>query len=99
MWFRGLEETTQHLFFNCHVTHVTRFLWNALFIIFNFQPPKDTTHLFGSWLNSFARNVRNKVIVGLIAMCWALWLSRNDAIFNRTNMYKFLLDWALVLVI
>ena len=58
----GLGETVQHLFFDCHIA---RFLWNVLFIILNFQPPKDIVHLFGSWSKSFAPRLRTQVIVGV----------------------------------
>ena len=34
-------------------------------------------------------DVRNEVIVCLAAMCWALWSSRNDVVFNRLNTNSF----------
>ena len=69
-----------HLFFNCRVA---RFLWNALFITFNIQPPKDNIHLFGTWLWSFSPSLRNHITVGLAAVCWASWLKRNDTVFKK----------------
>ena len=64
--FCGLDESIQHLFFDCYIA---RLLWNVLFITFKFQPPRDVTLLFGSWLLSFDKLIRNQVIVGLAAMC------------------------------
>jgi hypothetical protein len=45
--------------------------------------------MFGSWLRSFALGIRCQIIVGMAAMCWAIWLNRNDAVFQRkvTNPY------------
>lgn len=37
----------------------------VVFIIFNFQPPKDIVHLFGYLLKSFTPRLRNQVIVGV----------------------------------
>lgn len=62
----GLKETVQHLFFDCRVA---RFLWNTLFITFHIRQPKNNVHLFGSWLRSFSPKLRNKILVGLAAMC------------------------------
>ena len=67
-------------FFNCRVA---RFVWNTLFITFNFQPPKSTSHMFGSWIRRFAPGLRNQIIVGVAAICWVLWLNRNDAVFQK----------------
>jgi hypothetical protein len=61
---------------------VARFVWNTIFITFNFQPPKNTSHLFGSWIRRFALGLRNQIIVGVVAICWVLWLNRNDAVFQ-----------------
>lgn len=37
----GLEETIQHLFFDCQIA---RMRWNSLYISFNLQPPKSAVH-------------------------------------------------------
>jgi len=84
--FCGLEENIQHIFFDCRVV---RFVWNALFITFNIQSPKSISHMFGSWRRRFAPGLRNQIIVGIAAICWVLWLNRNDAVFQNlvTNSY------------
>jgi hypothetical protein len=76
----GLDENIQHLFFVCRVA---RFVWNILFITFNIQPPKSTSHMFGSWIRRFAPRLRKQMIVGIAAICWVLWLNRNDAVFQN----------------
>ena len=76
-------QTIQHLFFDCRMA---RFLWNSLLIAFNVQPPRNTAHLFGPWTRSFAPGLRDQVIVGIAAMCWVLWLNRNDVVFQRTHI-------------
>jgi hypothetical protein len=69
---------------------MARFVWNMLYIIFNIQQPKSTSHMFGSWLRSFAPRIRCQIIVGMTAMCWAIWLNRNDVVFQREVTNSFL---------
>lgn len=66
------------MFFECRVA---RFVWNSLFTTFNFQPPKIISDMFGSWIRRFAPGLKNQIIVRIAAICWALWLNRNDAAF------------------
>ena len=68
---------------NTFYCHTAKFIWNSLFTIFKFQPPSDMTHLFGPWTKSFDPKIRNQVIVGVAAMCRAIWLSTNDTVFNK----------------
>jgi hypothetical protein len=86
--FCGLEETIQHLFFDCRVA---RFIWNLLYITFNVKPPHNTTHLFGSWIRSFAPRLRNQIILGTaVVCCWVMWLNRNDAVFRKSFANSYL---------
>jgi hypothetical protein len=49
--FCGLLEYIDHLLFHCLVA---RFIWRIVQIAFNLtSTPKDTTDLFGPWINSF----------------------------------------------
>ena len=45
--------------------------------------------MYGSWIRRFAPGLRNQIIVGVAAICWVLWLNRNDTVFQRlvTNAY------------
>ena len=63
--------------------HVAKFAWNAVFVTFRIQPPASVSHLLGSWLGVFSLKLRKQMLVGVAALCWVLWLNRNDAVFNR----------------
>ena len=39
--------------------------------------------MFGSWLSNQNNKSRNLIWVGLAALCWAIWRTRNDIIFDR----------------
>jgi hypothetical protein len=75
-------ETIEHLFIHCHFT---RFIWNTIYITFGIQPPNSIAHMFGSWLAGFQPAHRNQICIGLSAICWAIWLNRNDMVFNRVK--------------
>ena len=62
---------------------MAKFAWNAVFFTFGIQPPTSVSHLLGSWLGGFSLKLRKQMLVGVAASCWALWLNRNDAVFNR----------------
>jgi len=62
---------------------MAKFIWFTIFIAFNIKPPTSFTHLLGAWIKGFHHTVRNQVLVGVTTLCWALWLSRNEIIFER----------------
>jgi hypothetical protein len=70
--------------YNIFFRHTAKFIWNSLFTIFKFQLPSGMTHLFGPWTK-----IRSQVIVGVVAMCRAIWLSRNDTVFNKAITKSF----------
>jgi hypothetical protein len=45
--------------------------------------------MFGSWLNGVGLKLQNQILLGAVALCWALWLNRNDVVFNKdkSNIY------------
>lgn len=78
--FCHLEETVQHLFFECPVA---KLLWNVVCCALNIKPILNFQHLFGQWLNKIDRLTGNLVVVGLAAMIWAIWKIRNKASFEK----------------
>ena len=71
---------TIHLFFDCHVA---KFVWNVVFFSFGVQPPSSVSHMLGSWPRGFPLKLRKQLLVQATVMCWDLWLSRNNAVFNQ----------------
>ncbi|CAL4918480.1 unnamed protein product [Urochloa decumbens] len=85
--FCSCNEDIQHLFFECHLA---KSIWNTISIAFNVRIPVSFADLFGDWLRCWTKNNRRLVCVGLSAMCWAIWLSRNDIVFKKTTPNSFL---------
>ena len=74
LFFNKLE-TIQYFFFDCHYA---RFFWRAVHWVFGITPPTNVSHLFGVWSKSGRRK------------CWAIWLTRNDFVFNKSQKQTFL---------
>jgi hypothetical protein len=47
-------------------------------------------HMFGNWLNGFEPRLKRQIYMGIAAILWALWLSRNDVVFNGSNPISFM---------
>jgi hypothetical protein len=85
--FYDSNESIQHLFFKCHYA---RFFWRLLYCCFGLSTPRSFKHIFGSWLHGVHLKVKNLIITGVAALCWAIWISRNDLVFNKTPMVTYL---------
>ena len=35
-------------------------------------------------------NTKNLIITGVSVLCWAIWISRNDLVFNKAQMFTYL---------
>jgi hypothetical protein len=57
---------------------------------YGIQPPVNFTHMFGYWLGGFPRKLRKQLLVGVVALCWAIWLTRNNAVLNRSYPNSYL---------
>jgi hypothetical protein len=61
-------------------------MWGLLFVAFHIVQPRCVRHLFGTWMNQFEGKLKRQPLVGVSAFCCAIWLSRNDVIFNKTSI-------------
>jgi hypothetical protein len=81
--FCNMKETIQRLFFDCQMAIVT---WRIVQVSFNITPPVNIAYMFVGWLNGINKRLMYKIMVGASALCWAIWLSRNDMVFNNTRV-------------
>lgn len=73
------EETIQHLFIDCPLA---RLIWWVVGCAFNLAPPLSITNMFGHWLAEIPKILKSQLLVGASALCWSIWLCRNDVVFN-----------------
>jgi hypothetical protein len=80
--FCSAHENIHHLFFDCPVAWL---IWSIVSITFDIRKPRSVNDIFGVWLRGFQYKQRNCVLLGVAAVCWAIWLSRNDVVFQRSK--------------
>jgi hypothetical protein len=78
--FCNMDEFTQRLFFYCPYA---RLVWRVIQVSFNITPPLNIHHMFTGWMQGVEKKLRYKILVGSCTLCWALWLSQNDVVFDK----------------
>jgi hypothetical protein len=79
-------KTIQHFF--CCI--YAKFLWRAVHILSGISPPRDIDDLFNSW-SKLGGNKRNLLLLtAATALCWAVWLLRNEVVFDKCRPEFFL---------
>ena len=78
-----MDETIQHLFLDFHFA---KFIWRVVHISSGINPPLSISHMFGNWLVGINRKIMYLSLVGASALCWAIWLSRNEVVFDKTRV-------------
>jgi hypothetical protein len=58
-------------------------VWPTIHISFNLTPPTSVHNIFTDWLHGFHRKLKSKILVGASAICWVIWLTRNDVVFTK----------------
>jgi len=58
-------------------------MWRIVHISFNLKPSTSVHNLFTGWLEGLNRKRKSQILVGASAICWALWLTRNDVVFDK----------------
>jgi hypothetical protein len=46
--------------------------------------------MFSTWTNQFGGKLKRQILVGASAFCWAIWLSRNDVVFDKSPIKTFI---------
>ena len=80
-------ETIQHLFIECPFAKI---IWRIVYATYNISPPANITNMFGNWLNGIDNKTKARIRIGVSALCWAIWICRNNVVFNKTGVFHFL---------
>lgn len=68
------------MFFDCPLA---KMIWNIIICAFNFKPTLNRTQVIGTWLSGYDKNMKNLLMVGISAVVWAIWKTRNRACFDN----------------
>jgi hypothetical protein len=85
--FCDKDESIQHLFLSCPLAKI---VWQIVYMAFNITPPTNITNMFGNWLSGVAKVNKAHIRVGVCALLWAVWNTRNDYIFNKAKSTSFM---------
>jgi len=75
------NKTIKHLFLECRFARV---VWGCIQVALNLLQPRNISHLFGSWLRGFQKDLKPLILLGAADTCWLLWFYRNDLVFKKT---------------
>jgi hypothetical protein len=45
--------------------------------------PQNVDHMFGDWSQGFNIVLKPMLLLGAAVLCWALWIYRNDLVFEK----------------
>jgi hypothetical protein len=78
------EESVNHIFIECPFAKI---VWRIIHMSFGLAPPKNIKNLFGNWLTGIPKQDLVNIRVGVCAVLWALWNTRNDVVFNKPKKH------------
>jgi hypothetical protein len=82
-----VNESIQHLFYECYYAKI---LWGLYNVAFNITTPRNVCHMFDSWFNQFWGKLMRQALAGASDFCWAIWLNRNEVVFDKSPIQSLL---------
>jgi hypothetical protein len=65
-------------------------MWRTIHISFKLKSSTSVHNLFTGWLEGLNRKRKSQILVGASAICWALWLTQNDVVFDKATTSSYL---------
>jgi hypothetical protein len=81
-------EMIQHLLFDCYLA---KFICSVIQLTFRLGTPSNIKHVYNAWVQYMSSSNRLLHFVGVGTMFWEIWSSRNDVIFNKTQISSYML--------
>jgi hypothetical protein len=85
--FCNTDESIQHLFIECHFA---RHMWRLFHFCFGMSALRSVRHIFSTWITAIDLRTNRLVITGVSVFCRAIWISRNDLVFNNVSSFTYL---------
>ena len=85
--FCGSDESIEHLFISCPFA---KLVWRVVFCTYNIPPPTNATNMFGNWLCGMDKKIKDRIHIGVSAICWSIWNCRNNLVFSRKDTFHVL---------
>jgi hypothetical protein len=55
-----------------------------------FKYPRSINHISWSWLHGVSLKVKDLIITCVAILCWAIWISRNNLVFDQISVVTYL---------
>jgi hypothetical protein len=81
-YFCGQFETTNHLLFECRIAVV----WGVIALCFHQKNMPSNYDQFWMWVAKALPGGSEVYMLGLAAVCWAIWKTRNEMCFEKKRI-------------
>jgi hypothetical protein len=85
--FVTLPRLFNTFFFKCSYA---KFLWRVVHLLFGIAPPLNIDDLFVTWSNMGGVIYNSLLLTAAVALCWTIWLTRNEVVFDKCRPKTFL---------
>ncbi len=79
------DESIKHLFFECRFA---RTVWAIFSCAAGIAAPINAFQMFDSWVQGLPSTPQSIALLGAAAICWSIWLCRNDLVFEKKNVHS-----------
>jgi two-component response regulator (ARR-B family) len=79
-YFCDSDETVEHLFISYPFAHI---VWHMVYFTYNIPSPINITNMFSNWLNEVGKTDKERIRIGVSALCWSIWTYQNNFMFNK----------------
>jgi hypothetical protein len=79
-YFCGEPKNRGYLFFTCPVAKV---VWGIFALCFHQNTRPNSYAQYWAWVSTALSGGQNVYVLGLAAICWAIWKARNNTCFNK----------------
>jgi hypothetical protein len=66
-----------------------KFLWRAVHLLFGLTPPHNMDDLFNGWSKKGNKKENSLLLTVASALCWAVWITRNEVVFDKCRPKSF----------
>jgi len=79
--FCNESESIDHLFFECNTA---KYIWSLVAFVLGANHRPTSFGQFWQWISVLLPNRKQFYMIGLAAICWAIWTTRNNCCFGKS---------------
>jgi hypothetical protein len=91
MGVQSVVSPIHHLFLPCPFA---RIILRIVCFAYSIPPPTNITNMFSNWLNDVNKCDKSRILIGMSALCWAIWTCRNGYVFDKQKGTNFFVGYS-----